>query len=340
MPLMKEVILLVGLNKTGTQSLQATCVANRRAIHRAGIFYPFLAPKDGNHNPLIEAMFGVPFFGSPAAREEKRAGMRKWFDEGLSGVQKKRLLLVAIEAAWLSREQLADLKKWFADRGWAVKVIVNVRHLSTWVHSMVAQRVVGRRRMTIAAALEEFVNGGLIRPRLENLQSVFPDTEVRSYEEALEHPQGPQAAFLGSLGVDTSSVHFERVNERASDCAVRALSAFNEQIGPQDATEGIAERLAVSKALRGLPGQKFILQAGEVPEPVIRRVAEERAWIAATLGPKFQGPTLQLADGRQEWPEEARRRLVKIAKACTPRAQEAMAARIPLLRSISSSALH
>ena len=190
----KQLILHVGLNKTGTTSIQQTCFDNRQALRRAGLVYPkysFEGERAANHSPLLQRMFwresgrAGPLGRFLPGREEIALQHRADLRSRMAGFLERQttdVLMVAEGVCEFDPSELQDLRDWFEEQGWTVRVICSVRHLSTWVHSMVAQRVAGLRRMTIPAVIDMFVEGGMVRPRIESIQEVFPDAEFRSFE--------------------------------------------------------------------------------------------------------------------------------------------------------------
>lgn len=338
---MKEVILHVGLNKTGTQSLQETCVSNRGKLHRAGITYPIRGNRDGNHSLLLEMIFGESPAIPPDQRQETRERCAAQLAHAFTENATDRVLMVAVEVAWFSREQMTALREWFSQQGYSIRVICYIRHLASWTHSMVAQRVVGRKRMTIDAASRELA-GGLVQPRIENLKAVFDRVEFRGFEQALQHSAGPQAAFFELIGVDHTAFKWKRANERASDCAVRASSVVNETLGSRDLEPAQVRRdIALFKALREIPGEKFLLRAKEAPSNLIDQVAAEQAWLAETFGDEFRGPPLVLGDRPQPWKREARQQLAEAAlRWGSPQACALLRGRFPMVPWAAMTALH
>lgn len=56
----RQLVLSVGLHKTGTTSIQQTCAANRRALLSAGFIYPefsFDGKRVANHSGALHFMF-------------------------------------------------------------------------------------------------------------------------------------------------------------------------------------------------------------------------------------------------------------------------------------------
>jgi hypothetical protein len=318
----RQIVLLAGLHKTATSSIQATCVANVERLREAGWVYPLrLGGKDdrGNHSAVMVALF---------RQEPLKVGLLRQLDVGqddedLSGVKRFRetavrrlegapdinLLMVAEAASTLTRSEMLQMKEWFVQRGWKMRVMCHVRHVSSWLHSMVAQRVNGQMRMSIGAAVDEFRQaGGLVRPRLENLRTVFPDLEVYSHEAAVGHGRGPAGFMLKQLGVRVGAGWpVVRANEGRGDCATRFLSLLNEEFGLADGTGRLNPRFLHLKELRGgiqLPGDKFRLRAHEAAA-LADMLRDENEWLRREFGEAFCDPRIALDDEPVRWRDEA-----------------------------------
>ena len=296
----KQLILLAGLHKTGSTSIQETCLAARPALAAAGVIYPVWSVNSraavGNHGGLLRVAFraqpnrfglgGQVQFKSvqtdvPAVRDQLAQVLARSPD---------KVLLAAEGFSVFSREEMQGFRDWVAAQGIAVRTICHVRHVESWLDSMVAQRVTGHMRMTIGEAIAEFIQaGGLVQPRVENLLAVFPDAEVRSFETQADLPGGLVAAFLESIGVATAGLAIQRANPGASDRATRLMSRINERFGayaggqlnPQALGRGATPVLA-------LRGPKFQLADTEL-EPLRSMIHAEREWLGRTFGQEFAG---------------------------------------------------
>ncbi|MEJ6023068.1 hypothetical protein [Ramlibacter sp. PS4R-6] len=278
---MATILLITGLNKTGTQSLQATCMRNRAELARRGVVYPAFEFGDGwqrrNHNPLLESCFGRLEGVDAATREQARAALKSTLGDA------QRVILAAPELSGFAPAHLGELRRWMRAQGHTLQPTCMVRHLSSWTHSFTAQRVTGRRRRTIEQVVQTFSVRGFVRWRIELLKSVFPKLRFGSFESALKHPQGPAGAILESFGVDIAGLKFVRANESASDAAVRAISELN----ARDRTADITKLLE-------LPGPRFRLLPAEFPPELVAKLDEERAWLGTALGERFAGGPIEL----------------------------------------------
>jgi hypothetical protein len=333
--IMKQVILLAGLHKTATTSIQQTCSANRQVLREAGFHYPSVHSGDGldsNHTSMLKELFRaspnrVGLAGKfttgqdldAYGQEQRRAG----FAARLSR-QTGRLLLAAEGVSVFTEPELQGMKLWFAERGYSMRVICHVRHLASWAQSMLAQRVVGPIALTLAEAVDEFVAvGGIVRPRIEAIRRTFPDAEFYSHERAVRFPNGPAAFFFKVIGFPMG-VQFRviRANEGRSDVATRVVALINERFGRSrwaGSPEGLQAHLwgPAMQAMRALPGPKFTLRRDEVA-PILPMLERENDWLRDTLGKEFYDDRLEFGEGASGWTPESMRLFQEGLQLCEP----------------------
>lgn len=316
---MKQIILLAGLHKTATTSIQQTCAANLPLLKSAGFDYPFMQQEgkwESNHSRLVNGLFrrephkhglhsqftmnATPVPGSQARFREK-------FATTLTNAQK--LLIIAENVSLFDVDELQMMKDWFRQQGMQVRMMCHVRHVSGWFNSMVGQRVTGPMRMTIEASVEEFRrHGSIVRGRLQTLRQVFPDAEFYSHERAVQHPQGPVGFYFQNIGFQTSAqLRFVRANEGRSDCATRVLSIINEKFG-QFKADGSSNPAyykgpAVGRLLGEVGGGKFKLRRSEVL-PVLDLLESDNQWLRETLGEDFHDARIEFKEAVWRWKPE------------------------------------
>jgi hypothetical protein len=231
------------------------------------------------------------------------------------------LLMVAEGVSVHSTTELREMKSWFNDRGWDVRVLCCVRWLSSWISSMVSQRVTGFQHLTIKSAVAEFVAASsLVRARITNIREVFPDAEFYSFEVASSHRRGPVGFFFDAIGIrPTERMLFARANEGRSDCATRLLSSINEEFGPGVIDGTVNPRHADNRvsSLNAIPGPKFALRRDEVL-PLLPMLVAENEWLKDTLGEQYHDPRLEFGDEPCGWTEESRAQLSALLDTSTP----------------------
>jgi len=324
----RQVVLFAGLHKTGSTSIQNTCARNQRVLRNAGFLYPVLShrgQKFTNHTSTLRYMF---------RRDPQRRGYLRQYSEGseaeaiahrnnLREAMSSQLLnrsaniLIAAEGVSLfTTVELNETKSWFNDRGCDIRIICYVRRLSGWISSMVSQRVT-HERLSIAAAVGEFLEtSGIVRDRIENIRSVFPDAKFYSYEVALQHRFGPVGFFFDAIGIgQPEEISFVKANEGRSDFAIRLLSSINEALGPRIIDGHPNRRYADNhiSALQTIPGPKFSLQLDEVSQ-LMPKLRTENEWLKETLGEEFYDQHPQFSNGPCAWTQKSLGRLEELSK--------------------------
>src|SRR5262245_51079196 len=133
----KKLILLMGMFKTGTTSIQRACRENKNILANAGFWYPLTEVfvnnqpdrHPENHSKSISVMFmkgnGVP-------------NRNEIIWKFTSGLQKRKdnLILCAEIISVLNKEDLASLSNHFLNIGYDINPICVIRKLHPWVNSM------------------------------------------------------------------------------------------------------------------------------------------------------------------------------------------------------------
>ncbi len=329
---MKQLILLAGLHKTATTSIQQTCAANQNILLRHGLPYPTF-PAAGHQDASNHTRIFTWFRQDPG-----RAGLSgqfRWpsddFSEreqelaklaGVFATLPDRLLMAAEGVSVFSVQELEQLKAWFAGQGWHIQIICHVRHLSSWINSMIAQRVTSAMALSIPQAIDDYLqHGSIVRRRIESIRAVFPDAIFHSHEKALKYETGPVGYFLRNLGVAPGlPIKFVRANEGSSDLAARVLSLVNEKFGafgedgkPNPRAHG---NRSFVNAVKTLGGRKFTLRAAEVA-PLMPLLHADNQWLKETLGDDFHDTRMAFEDRPCEWAVDTLARLQQII-AATP----------------------
>ena len=333
----KQVILLAGLHKTATTSIQATCFKHRKTLAEAGFFYPTVSvagAQDSNHTFFLKETFRdqpnrIGLAGQLSLGDNV-TGQKERRQDALAAAlakQRNKMLFAAEGVSVFSESELRSMKEWFAAQGFALRVICHVRHVSSWVQSMVAQRVVGIAALTIREALNEFVAaGGVVRPRVEALRRAFPDAEFYSHERAVRHPGGPAGFFFDAIGFDGGpQLDAVRANEGRSDIGTRVVSLINEKFGRASwlgSLDDLEQHLKGRgmRMMRGLPGTKFALRRDEA-EPILGMLRAENDWLRETFGQDFHDSRLEFDVEPVQWTPETVAKLNASLGHCLPEVQ-------------------
>jgi hypothetical protein len=342
----KQLILLAGLHKTGTTSIQRTCAVNLKLLHDAGFSYPaaeFQGQWESNHTRLfnglfrrephktgLQSQFTVNVPREPGSLEAHRASFERVIADAA------RLIIAAEGVSLFDVDELREMKEWFVGRGWQVRVLCHVRHLSGWTSSIVGQRVTGALRMPIPRVVDEFIQyGSVVQRRIENLRQVFPDAEFFSHEQAVQHPQGPVGFFFQAIGfTPPAELKFVRANEGRSDCATRVLSIINEKFGPFDAqarpNAQVFNGEVLTRLLTAVGGQKFKLRQDEA-HPLMALLQAENQWLGETLGEDFRDPGLEFKSAQWRWNPETVQQLQPVVGAMPRPVRSWVLSQLPLI---------
>jgi hypothetical protein len=134
----KQVILLAGLHKTATTSIQSACVLNQNLLAAQKICYPTVVVHgkvDANHSVILREFFreapdrmGLDAQVAPGQVFPRREQRRAKFGE--QPAKFNRLLMAAEAVSVFSVRELQQMKVWFEDLGFSVRLI-NSHELAT-----------------------------------------------------------------------------------------------------------------------------------------------------------------------------------------------------------------
>ena len=330
----KQLILLAGLHKTATTSIQRTCMLNAGLLKDAGFDYPEVQGDDrsvGNHTRFLNKLFKtdpgrggllgqfVLDAGSPL--DDERANRRRRFARALQGVE--RVVMAAEGVSTFSFDELAGMREWFEREGWTIRLLCQVRHLDSWTNSMVAQRVVSAYRLPIERAVGEFTAyGSLVQRRIENLRTAFPEAEFQSHELAVQHSGGPVGAFFDWIGFRApSGLRMMQARTGMSDRAARVLSLINERFGPFAATgqpsPDAFDDPSVTRLVRKIEGRKFWLREQEA-SALLPLMKAENEWLGRELGAQYLAQGLRFNNEPVDWTPEDLTQLRQALEAMPP----------------------
>lgn len=343
----KKLKLIVGLHRTGTTSIQRTCLLNKEQLLASGYYYPIVVSrhieptmashKPENHSRIITHMFSSWLDPKPSDHIRKKGRVstkeliRAEVLEVLNAAQ-SNLIMCAERCSTLSIEQLADLREWFEKAGYSIDVYCFLRKPTSWLHSIVAQRVSGIQgpKLTIDQVIDEFVKGNTIfSQRLRNLREIFPDTSFISVDRANEAEGGTAEFILNRLGVQLDNFKkVTRLNESHSNHCVRLHSQINTVFGNRESSinaDSFHRRLPkIHSDLYDLSGPKFRLTETEM-KPLFSILQSENQWLEETFGEGFyDSPSERGFFQLNPLDENSRTFLLKKSQNVGPRMQKAI----------------
>ena len=321
----RSVHLHVGLHKTGTSSLQASCGANLGLLKSHGLEYPIIQfpgiariPRDQerlrfNHSRLISNAFKKQVFWNG---EASRVGRH----ENVNAAHYRNLLRQHLETSTcdlvysaesfssFDLEEMRALTDFFAKRRVDVWAYCCIRPPRQWIESLLAQKIAGQfgPRLDLQRALSEIRGQGLIRRRVENLRTALGESiAFYSFSSAVEHPKGPAGRFLSMLGADVRRLSVMTENSGVSDHSVRILSMISARMGARydsrDAYQFHRHLPFRHAGLWAVPGPRFRLRAGEA-ELLVGELRRESEWLRDVFGGGFHEDESRHPD-RGEWME-------------------------------------
>lgn len=294
---MKQVILHMGLPKTGTTSIQTTFHRNRRVLDGAGFTYPAfqeIRRVASDHNsPFINLFSDHPenYVGNMRAGRSAAEQIERHTATMAEVLKSDRTIVFSGEdISSLSEAGLARMAAYFAEAGRELRPVIAARPPRQYLEGM-AQTIIraGSPRLLPEWHLKDRLSG-----RIQQIRKVLPQTEVYPFAALRTHPQGP-AGFMADLlqpGL-SAKLDYSRANERSSRQAVALVRQVNmvlpmwvntpnRRLNPLRMPGDI-------RPLWGLPGESFRLTASEIA-PRQDEIAAENAWLAENLGPDFCDP--------------------------------------------------
>jgi len=291
----RVVYLHLGLHKTGTTSLQATCKINRFALLAQGVIYPlFHCAENGrrgisNHSIPLSAIFNRAGRLSPADKFWRLkdltsvcAAYRRTLEQVL--VDNDRVLLSGEGLSAMALEDLQELVAFLRGAGATVFPLACVRspyshHCSAIQHAL-RRAVKGRGPMVPLTRFKSQL------PKVRLLQQVFGEAiTFLPFRQACAEPQGPVAAVLRRCGIDPAPLRLLRSNEGCSNHHFRQV--WRELAEPAAQAWSPEQRQQRLELLRSSDaGPKFALTAAEV-DALRERLDVENQAFRQWLGDDF-----------------------------------------------------
>ena len=305
-PRFETLYLHVGLDKTGTTSVQSELAARAALLESTlDIHFPTTFRQwpgfRGNHSNLLRPLFARDPRAARrlAARglhneEEVIAFNRQNLEDLNAGFARTRsndLLLSAEVISHFKPVDLQGLAQWSHELAQRVVVIACIRHP---VHALSSEI---QQRLRIGARLENLYRNPpyyRFRELLGNLAGAFGSEALRlySFHRAVEHPKGLAAALLQECGRSAASGFEKQLPANVSMSAEAAvmLSAYNAQrpafiLGQRNP----ARSQAAVQRLAALPGDTYLAPA-DVLDRTRDVAAKELDWLQERYGLDLSHP--------------------------------------------------
>jgi hypothetical protein len=243
----EEIILHVGLHKTGTTSIQQTLFLdeNKKLLEEQD--YMYIKSWSENHSIPIYSVFcdypesyhiNIGYGYRIEEIREINQNYLRLFEREITERQQTKLILSGEDISVLSLTNLIALKEYLVSiftKQIKIKVIIYVRDPQSWSVSAIQEIIKneGTYQITLEKINDELKN--FFRNRLEKFERVFGKESVYiySFEEAIKHEFGPVGHFLSMVGFkheQISKFNIIRSNERVSLVTGEILSYINEKI--------------------------------------------------------------------------------------------------------------
>lgn len=125
----------IGLNKTGTSSLQKFCCVNRDVLAAHGLVYPDAGIHDSAHYGLSKMLIGMPPDGSVPTAEDLEQIISTALLRGKDVLVSSEYLFTA------ANDHVAQVHQYFSRFNVSQKIIVYLRRHDLWIKSLFNQKI-------------------------------------------------------------------------------------------------------------------------------------------------------------------------------------------------------
>ncbi|MFK8047450.1 MAG: hypothetical protein AB8B81_03335 [Halioglobus sp.] len=301
-----QIILHVGMHKTGTTSIQNNAHRLRETLLEHDIYYPSFVYKDifkVNHSGPITALvcespdrYGEQWrTGLGNDIESLQKTYRTHFSELLENPKASTLVLSGETTSAFEIEHLEALRDILTEHTDKLRVFVYIRDPHNAVASTLQQRVRGGSDRNRSRHIQNLA--GVSRRRYTRLAEVFPNSiEVLNFHDEIAHQAGLVGSFLIRCGLPAElagDLEFSSANPRMSVEAYKIMSAINKRY-PATPTNpnnprtpnGRARQYNDLRSLSYLPGQPFQLQHFD-DEKIREAIRNESHWLESELDLHF-----------------------------------------------------
>ncbi|WP_174614879.1 hypothetical protein [Virgibacillus ihumii] len=300
----KEVILHVGLSKTGTSSIQSTLYneGNNKLLLKEGILYP-RCWEQSNHGNILLSPFSTnpetvgpnkfPKILSKEEIEEKDKLNLNKFETALSKCTANKLIISGEVISSISRENIGKLKKYLMDIGFnkvKFKIMIYTRNPVTWAVSTIQQQFkYGDQYDTVLKIRKNRDLPTLFQDKIGKFIDIFGKDSVYVYpfEEARTHEMGMVGHLLEELNIDKkviNNIKQIRTNESMSMFTGEFLTYINYRIpliidGKQNGNRHISDHQPLLK----IGGNKFDISLEE-KKKIAKVTQHDIGWLKESYG--------------------------------------------------------
>ncbi|NEQ69039.1 MAG: hypothetical protein F6K21_26765 [Symploca sp. SIO2D2] len=316
-----ETILHIGMQKTGSTTLQKFMHAHSSDLLNASVLYPEIFDGHINHNILAFSVydqsrlpreFAAFSKKSPEKFELKKRLAMDAVEASVAKAKPKRLVISAEYlsgihyAGFPSVDRLKGLRNWLSKMSDSIKVLMYVRRPSDWYLSHLQQTVKGSSKFPPFDAFQ-------IRETIENYTQVFGEVVVRKFDRESLIDGDIRTDFLGSQLKDVNLSHLnlnrEHVrNQSLSAESIRLLMSYRAKVMPEKDDLLTPETHYIVTSLEAVERKASIaLSKPCLPKNVkfhINHSNRELEWLKENHGVEFEGIDYQAIDEGMVSPTE------------------------------------
>ncbi len=222
---MKEVILHIGIHKTGTSSIQAGLMGYDDGT------CAYVTPLGENHSISITTIFSHKKYSygiwknhglSRDQIDERSNNYKKRLDTFLDQSGHQRLIISGEDIRHLPDGDKIKLVEYFQERGYRVKIYCLFRDPRSWLASAIQQLIKGGISKCTATSPD-------YRTSFSGFETVITENDIfiEDFDEILSVHSSPVKWFAATLGLDVTKIKDNFVNESLSEDAARILFRLN-----------------------------------------------------------------------------------------------------------------
>ncbi|MGR6431475.1 hypothetical protein ACU5AY_11225 [Rhizobium sp. PAMB 3174] len=276
-----KIILHVGMDKTGTTSLQQSF---QTGALRGNAVYVWLDGQPNSSLPVmhaVEATESLRLFSNQLAASARtnlhmKLNARKAFERQLTDAQDRTAVISGEFINYMTAAETADLRAFLAAYSSDITVIAYVRRPKAYIESVI-QQIFKYESLPLSALVQ---HGPNYRKRFEKYDDIFGREKVilRDFDPAL-FPEGCVTRdFCRTLGLDVDESLVVRANESLSKPAVQMMNLFRRRYpGIVEGNEPLIGKMAE------LGGEKFRLHSKHYRR-LFADMADDLAWIGERAG--------------------------------------------------------
>lgn len=305
-----QIILHVGMHKTGTTSIQNNAHRLRETLLEHDIYYPSFVYDDivkVNHSGPITALvcdfpdrYGEQWrTGLGDDIDSLQKAYQSQFNELLENPRAQTLVLSGETTSTFETGHLEQLRDMLTPHTDQLRVLFYVRDPRSAVASTLQQRIRGGSDRNRSHQIQSLA--GVTRRRYTRLIEVFPNSiEVLNFHDEIAHETGLVGSFLIRCGLPielAGNLEFSSANARMSIESYKIMAAINRRypatpfkLRNQSIPNGRLRQYNDLRSLSYLPGQPFQLEYF-ADQQVREAIQEQSKWLEDELRLRFPTQT-------------------------------------------------